>query len=102
MNQSHIVKITCSPSGDFTFDPDPVVVRRGDNVEWVCTNDYPFAVHLGWSSPFLKGRYRAPGRSKVSDRIPENAHYGDYKYFVAVFDGENIWTDDPRIIVRRP
>jgi len=37
----------------------------------------------------------------AKDTIRQNVPYGRYKYFVAVWDGENILTDDPELIVKR-
>ena len=97
----HTIKIGCSAEGDISYNIQSLVVKREDTIEWVCENDYSFAVHFGWDSPLGKGRYRAGIRDIINDKVPANAPFGEHKYFVAVFDGNNIWTDDPRIIIRR-
>jgi plastocyanin len=87
--------------GNISYDKLCVFVEPEDTIEWACENDnYHFAVHIGWDSPLRKGRYRATKGKRISDRVPEDARPGRYKYFVAVFDGENIWTDDPEFIVK--
>lgn len=84
----------------YTGDPvgDPIVARRGDKVAWVC-NDGHFAVHLGWSTPCEKGRYRASRGQALEARVRKDAGRGAYKYSVAVSVDNRIWTDDPQIII---
>ena len=99
--QTHTVNITVK-NGDFSYDNPLFYAYRGDTILWKCTNNYHFAVHLGWNSPMPKGRYRAKPGKEIKDKIKSDADHGDYKYFVAVYDGnDNVWTDDPRFIVRK-
>lgn len=88
---------------DNNGDKSSFKVSRGDTIEWTCTNaDYHFAVHIGYDSPLGKGRYPQKNNVRgISDKVSKNAPPGHYKYFVAVFDGTNIWTDDPDFIVKR-
>jgi len=97
--QSFKVNITVK-NGNISYDNDNFQTRRGDTIEWACTEDYHFAVHIGWRSPMPKGRYRAKPGKTIKDKIKADAIPDDYKYYVSVFDGNDIWTDDPKFIVR--
>jgi hypothetical protein len=94
----HSVAITVQ-KGRFSYIPASFFVKRGDIIEWRCK--YPFAIDLGWESPLHKERHKVGPKRTIGDRVRSDAPYGRYKYFVAVWDGKNIWTDDPEFIVRR-
>ncbi|MEI6613882.1 MAG: hypothetical protein WCL37_03215 [Chrysiogenales bacterium] len=81
--------------------PDCVYMRRGQNIEWKCEGDFPFAVHLGYDSPFEREQYHAPRQQRIRLDLANDARYGRYKYVVAIFDGEKVWIEDPQIIIRR-
>lgn len=100
-SKTHTVNITLE-AGKISYDKPCFMAYPGDTIEWVCESDgCHFAVHLGWESPLPKGRYRPVTGKKTGDKVPKNAPPGRYKYFVAVSDGKNIWTDDPDFIVKR-
>ncbi len=99
--KSHTVTITVDDQGNFRYGNPLVWVRAGETIVWECTNKYPFAVHIGWDSPLEYGRYRSSG-DPIKANVMKDARPGYFRYSVAVFDGKNIWTDDPEIIVRRP
>jgi plastocyanin len=100
-HKTHTVKINVV-GGNVLYDKPSISVDPEDTIEWVCENSqYHFAVHIGWDSPLRKGRYRASMGKRISEKVPKKAPPGRYKYFVAVFDGTNIWTDDPDFIVKR-
>lgn len=103
-SKSHKVTMTLK-NGDISYAPYRIIVNRGDQIEWECIGKkgvkYHVAVHVGWDSPLNKGRIRALPGKKVSGVVLDEAKHGTYKYFVAISDGKNIWTDDPEIIVRR-
>lgn len=72
---------------------DRIVLECEDSECWL-------AIHIGYNSPTPCCSYQAkPGGAIVVD-IPPAAVAGVYKYTVAVFDGSDIWTDDPDFIVR--
>jgi plastocyanin len=101
--QHHVVKIKVE-NGDFTYNPQGLMVYRNDTVEWICDEGHAFAVHLGWNSPFEKCRYRAKkGQSVGPEKIRDDAPWDRYEYFVSVLEtDEKIQTDDPELIVKRP
>lgn len=106
MKGSKIHKVTMTlKNGDISYDPYRIMVKRGDQIEWECKGKkgvkYHIGVHIGWDSPLDKGRLRALPGKKVRSVVLGDAKYGLYKYFVAISDGKNIWTDDPEVIVRR-
>jgi len=84
-------------NGDFEYSELVAGVNPGDKIEWICENGYDFAVHLSRYSPLNKGRFR--GKKSFSADVKNDAERGIYKYFVAVYDGEKIWTDDPVLII---
>ena len=106
MKGSKIRKVTMTlKNGNISYAPYRIMVYRGDQIEWECKGEkgvkYHIAVHIGWDSPLDKGRYRPLPGKKVSGVVLDEAKHGSYKYFVAISDGKNIWTDDPEVIVRR-
>ena len=94
------VKITLR-NGNLSYHPCCPKVNRGEELTWKC-DEGAFAVHIGYNSPLPKGRYRAKKGDATGDNVGGNAQPGEYKYFVAVYDGEQVWTDDPIFIVKRP
>ena len=99
--ETHTITITVDPKGDFTYSNPLIWVYQGDTIIWECTNDCPFAIHIGWSSPG-KGRYRSVDGKPIEASVKNNAQPGYYSYTVAVFIDGNIWTDDPPFIVKPP
>jgi len=95
-----IVKVTFQ-SGKFEYDYPEIRIVPGERLIWQNTHStHHIAIHIGWDSPLLQTSYQAgPGESIEAD-VPFNAPQGDYKYLVAIFDGEKIWMDDPRFIIR--
>ena len=93
------VKITLK-NGDLSYSPCCPKLDKGEELKWIC-NDGIFAVHIGYNSPLPKGRYRAKKGEETGDKILGDATPGDYKYSVSVYDGEYLWTDDPKFIIRR-
>jgi hypothetical protein len=55
-------------------------------------------VHFKGLSPFEKGRYGSAG-APIQAHFRPDAQGGTYQYFVAVYEADRIWTDDPEIIV---
>ncbi len=88
-------------NGDLSYEPCCPQVERGEELKWIC-HAGDFGVHIGRNSPLPKGRYRQANGNPTGDDVLPNARPGEYKYFVAVHDGTNIWTDDPIFIVKRP
>jgi hypothetical protein len=81
--------------------PACAYLRRGQTIEWICQGNFPFAIHMGYDTPFEKEHYQAPPRQSIRLSIAPSHRYGRYKYTVAVFDGENVWIEDPELIIRR-
>lgn len=100
--KTHTVSITLTPSGDLEYVNPLIWVDRGDKIIWECTNRHAFTVHLGWNSPLENGRLRAKKGNNIDADVPMNAPPGYYRYTVAVYDEDEIWTDDPELIVKRP
>ena len=92
--------------GDFHYHKNEILtVDPGDSVEWKCKDGHAFAVHIGRESPLAKGRFRAKAGRSVSTVIPKSSRQNYVKivkYTLAVFDGDNVWSDDPLIIIRKP
>ena len=98
----HTVEITVDKDGKFSYDKPLVRVHRGDKLVWECTNECPFAIHVGWNSPLDKGRYRSKGKNSIEATVREDAQYGYYFYTVAATINGATWTDDPPFIVKPP
>ena len=83
--------------GKIVCNPWQMEVKRGENVQFICAS--AFAVHFIGVTPFpqvsLKGIH-----SIETGTIPRNVPLGKYEYFIAVFDGEQVLTADPDIIIR--
>lgn len=94
----HFVTITVE-KGRLFYSLPSFFAKRGDTIKW--TSSYPFAIDLGWESPLLKERYQVNAKKLVGTKVRRDAPYGRYKYFVAVWNGKKILTDDPEFIVRR-
>jgi hypothetical protein len=98
--KTHTVKITVDNNGDFSYVNPFFWARRGDKVVWECTNNYPFAIHIGWNTPFKKGRISSNNGKPIDLTVKDDAQFGDYTYTVVVRIGDVTWTDDPPFIVR--
>ena len=99
--KKHSVTITVNQEGKFSYDNPMIWVDAGDSVTWKSPKNPIFAVHLGWDSPLDKGRYHS-STGEIKASVLDSAQPGYFRYSVAVFDGKNIWTGDPEIIVKRP
>jgi hypothetical protein len=99
----HTISITVDNDGHFSYENPLIWVYPGDTIVWECTNNYPFAIHIGWNSP-AKGRYRSVDGKPIEAQIRGNAQFGYYHYIVAVYDKNTgkIWIDDPPFIVKPP
>jgi len=98
--QAVTVRIYVDPEeGVLKTDPACAYVRRGDKIVWECPTG-PFAIHLGYGSPFKKVHHQKPGREKFELPIPQDTPHCRIKYSVAVFDGTNVWIEDPEVIIR--
>jgi plastocyanin len=80
----HEVELSVNESGEFTYDPSFVRVKRGDTVTFGNPNGHSFAVMFKDQSPGNK--------LSLSDRDPtitidSDAPYAVYHYAAAVFDG---------------
>ncbi len=90
-------------SGTLSVSPDPVMVHRGDKVEWgsdagpwtivVPSNDMPFG-----ASAHGKGIGAQKGKH-MGATVAANAKYGTYKYIVALYDGSEVRILDPDVII---
>ncbi|MFQ6081842.1 MAG: hypothetical protein ACE5WD_00600 [Candidatus Aminicenantia bacterium] len=100
-NHNHTIKIFVDDAGNISYDFPSLRLKRGDTIEWVCTNEYTFTVHMGWGTPLGKGRSQTSQKGIIRETVRENALNGRYKYFVAVYDKkrDKIWTDDPELII---
>jgi plastocyanin len=100
MPRSYTIEIDCH-NGDLEYSDPHLRVQHGDTIKWICKDlSSSFAIHIGWGSPLAKGRYRAGPGGSVEVTIPPNSPPGCYKYTVALYDGKDIWTDDPDFIIR--
>lgn len=95
----HTVTITVDPeTGTFSYSQNPVNARRGDFVEWNCEQG-AWSVHFIDRTPSNREGQRGPRGGPRRLPIRQDAELGSYKYFVAVAIGENVFTDDPEVVV---
>ncbi len=103
------------PEDRFEYDPPLPRIKRGNNtttpinqITWTCkvgaagSDEDPkaFAVHFHGASPCDRARYRTKGSAMTASLHPKLRGVCRYKYFVAVVDdNNNVWTDDPDMIV---
>lgn len=94
----HQVVISVSEDGQFSYSLDPVRAARGDQIEWRCESGN-WSVHFIGQTPLAQQAVR--GRSGNARRLPvrADAANGSYKYFVAVAVGDEVYTDDPEVVV---
>ena len=104
------IEIRFYPNDRFEYDPPlPKIDRRNyDSIRWKCRVDpagsdkapKAFAVHFHGASPCEKVRYRTTVSEMTSSLCLKLRGAARYKYFVAVVDDNNdVWTDDPDMIV---
>jgi len=96
----HTIKITVDNDGNFSYVNPLFWAHRGDSIVWECTNNCPFAIHIGWNTPLNKGRYRSKNGNPIDAKVRDDAQFGDYTYTVVVSIDNVTWTDDPPFIVR--
>ncbi len=75
-------------------------VHRGQAIEWTYFKKFPFAIHLGYDSPFEIVHYQMSGQNHIRLVIAKDIPLGWYKYSIALFDGRKVWIEDPEFIVR--
>jgi hypothetical protein len=83
-----------------------VHIRHQDDVEWICTQNLPFAVDLGRDTPFDHDeKYHAKkdtsGVSKVKSKQNKIDQKQVVKYSLAIYDDVNqeVLIEDPEIII---
>jgi hypothetical protein len=98
------IKVSLGPDG-LSVDPCRVTASPGDTLEWGFSdekirklNDTPFGIHFLAMSPV--SRICLQGIGLVTIQIPEiNFLTGKYGYFLAAFDGRQVWTIYADIII---
>jgi hypothetical protein len=97
-----VVPVTVGLAGDIVqCSPASAYVYPGQAIEWNCDSRFAIAVHLGYDSPFVPVQKRAGRGVPLGLHTAEDTPCGRYKYVVAISDGDNVWIEDPEIIVRR-
>ncbi len=95
----HEVQITVNTeTGEFTYSQDPVNATRGDRIQWSCDQGN-WSVHFIDKTPLADKLLRGQRAGPKQLPIRGDAEDGTYKYFVAVAIGEDVYTDDPEVIV---
>ncbi len=95
----HEVQISVNTeTGEFTYSQDPVNATRGDRIQWSCDQGN-WSVHFIDKTPLADQLLRGQRAGPKQLPIRGDAEDGTYKYFVAVAIGEDVFTDDPEVIV---
>jgi hypothetical protein len=95
-SKQHQIVLSLDPSGILTVDRPSVRVSRRDTIRW--TSDLPFAVEFTPSSPCDRLKGSSSGGS-LKMKVRGDSGPGRYEYFVAVYDGHRVVTEDPVIII---
>jgi hypothetical protein len=97
--KTHNVTITLDDD-QIKCAPRRLFVDPNDSIVFKCADKSPFAIHFHPLSPAEKIRYRSGSENQLTAKILENAAPGRYEFFIALCDKKNdIWTDDPDIII---
>jgi len=101
MNKRHVVSLAVR-NGEFDYGgKECVMVEPGDTVIWKSDARGHLAIQFGFETPFesrgFKSKEGKPITATVVSRSP-----GVYKYTAVIYDGEELWLDDPVIIIRPP
>ena len=86
-------------NGMVKCDPACAYVSPGGSIVWDCQAG-PFAIHLGYGSPFKKIHHQKPGQERLELPIPQGTRHCRIKYTVAVYYGANVYIEDPEVIIR--
>jgi plastocyanin len=95
----HTVQISFdAETGTFEYSLDPVRAAPGDLIEWNCDQG-SWSVHFVSGTPLTQQALR--GKRREAKRLPvrPNAEPGTYKYSVAVAIGEDVFIDDPEVVI---
>jgi plastocyanin len=97
------VEITIGECGEIKYSNDYFEVDWGDQIKWEYKGRGHYAIHLGPETPFewQSQDKKSDGTFNITGTVKENAVQVEYKYFVAIYDGKNLFTDDPKFIVKR-
>ena len=95
------VDINVDENGNFTYTEDHFQVDWKDTIKWKCKVKGHFAIHLGPQTPFDWKSKHSKVISLIEGTVKNLAPEKEYKYFVAIYDGNKLLTDDPIFIVRR-
>lgn len=108
--QHHTVRITCSPTGRFSYGRNEHLrVRKGDDIDWTCTSGR-FAIHFvkknatpvnhrSTTTPMRNAHARKNGVIEGTVRTRARGRGKRYEYCVAAEVNGKIFIDDPDIIV---
>ena len=79
-------------------------VEGNDAVKWQCDKYKTFTVHFGWNTPFKEEQIHSDPSTGMTKslQVPADVRNGHYRFIVAVLAGNEIWADDPEIIIIRP
>lgn len=100
MQDTKSVTVTIE-DGIVQCNPASAYVHKGQTLTWICKEGFPFAIHLGYDSPFDEVHLQAHGKDGINLFTNNGTPCGRYKYVVAISDGRNVWIEDPEFIIRR-
>lgn len=94
-------------NGTIKVDPDPIQVKAGGSVTWVCQDGDWQIIMKKKPSPLKNGGSVGGGKGKrEGDTVREDAHQGGsqgrYSYDVRVQTGDGPVTVDPDVVVGPP
>jgi hypothetical protein len=94
----HVVEVS-GTALPLTIDPDPVTVRRGDQIRWVHTGSVDsLKIDLG-RVPAAPSLPAVASADTAVAAIAIGAPFGTFKYSVTVVAGGQSVTEDPQVVV---
>ncbi len=96
--QTHRVVISVNTqTGEFSYSLDPVFAKRGDRIEWT-SEQGNWSVRLE-TTPFAEKSLRGKRGGPKHLVVRPDAAFRSYKYTVGLAVGDDVFTDDPEIII---
>ncbi len=96
--QTHKVVISVNTeTGVFSYSINPVQAKRGDRIEWN-SEQGNWSVHFE-TTPFADKRLRGKRAGPKHLVVRPDAAFRSYKYTVGLAVGDDVYIDDPEIII---
>lgn len=97
-SELHEVSISVNvATGEFTYSLNPVRAKRGDRIEWN-SEQGNWSVRFA-TTPFPEKSLRGKRGGPKHLVVKPDAAFGSYKYTVGLAVGDDVFVDDPEILI---